>query len=79
MAKETMTIRIEPGVRAALDAIAATADRDRTWVVNEALNAYMETHRWQVEHIQQGLREADAGKFVSAAGVKKVISRLLRK
>ena len=79
MAKETMTIRIDPGVRTALDTIAATADRDRTWVVNEALTAYLETYRWQIEHIKQGLREADAGKFASAASVKKVISRLTRK
>jgi len=79
MPKETMTIRIDPGVRSALDAIAATADRDRTWVVNEALAAYLETHRWQIEHIQQGLREADAGQFASPAQVKKTINRLLRK
>ena len=76
MAKETMTVRIDPEVRGALDSIAATADRDRTWVVNEALQAYLETHRWQIEHIRQGLREADAGRFASAADVKKVMTRL---
>ncbi len=74
-----MTVRLEPETRDALDAIAATLDRDRSYVVNQALAAYVETHRWQVEHIQQGLREANAGKFVSQANVNKVIARLRRK
>jgi predicted transcriptional regulator len=79
MSKETMTVRIEPETRDALDAIAATLDRDRSYIVNQALAAYVETHRWQVEHIQQGLREANAGKFASQANVNKVIARLRRK
>ena len=79
MAKETMTVRLEPETRDALDAIAATLDRDRSYVVNQALAAYVETHRWQVEHIQKGLREANAGKFVSQVNVNKVIARLRRK
>ena len=76
MKKETLTVRIEDGTREALDAIATAMDRDRSYVVNEALAAYVEIHRWQVEHIQRGLREADAGRFVSEARVKKVFSRL---
>ncbi len=74
-----MTVRIEPETRDALDAIAATLDRDRSYVVNEALAAYVETHRWQVEHIRKGLREANAGEFASEATVNKVIARLRRK
>jgi predicted transcriptional regulator len=79
MAKETMTIRIEPEVRSSLDALAAAADRDRTWIVNQALTAYIETQSWQIEHIRQGLREADAGKFASARAVNQVMDRLRRK
>ena len=76
MAKETMTVRIQPETRDALDSIAAALDRDRSYVVNEAVNAYVETHRWQIEHIEQGLREAKAGKFVSEAEVKRRLDRL---
>jgi len=79
MRKETMTVRIEPATREALEAIATALDRDRSHVVNEALAAYVETHRWQVQHIRQGLREADAGKFASEKDVKKTIARLRRK
>lgn len=76
MSRATLTVRIETNTREALDAIAATLDRDRSYVVNEALEDYIETHRWQVEHIRRGLREAEAGKFVPAAQMKKIIRRL---
>jgi predicted transcriptional regulator len=79
MAKDTLTVRVEPQTRSALDSIAAALDRDRSYVVNEALNAYVETHQWQLEHIKQGLGEADAGKFASERDVKKVLNRLRRR
>lgn len=79
MPKEALTVRIEPETRKALDAIAEALDRDRSHVVNDALAAYVETHRWQAEHIRQGLREADAGKFVADKNVQKVLTRLRRK
>lgn len=72
-------MRVEDNTRSALDALADALDRDRSYLVNEALDAYLETHRWQVEHIKQGLREADAGQFVDERQVRKVIARLRRK
>ena len=79
MAKEVMTVRIDPETKQALDTIAATLDRDRSYVVKEALAAYVETHQWQIEHIQRGLREANAGKFVPERTMKRAIQRLRRK
>lgn len=79
MAKETMTVRVEPKTRKALDGIAEALDRDRTYVVNEALRAYIDIHQWQLDHIRQGLREADAGKFASGAEVNRTIARLVKK
>ena len=66
-------------MRRQLDALAEALDRDRSYVVNEALQAYLNTHRWQLEHIKQGIREADAGNFVDERDVRKVIGRLRRK
>jgi predicted transcriptional regulator len=79
MAKEVMTVRIDPETKQALDTIAATLDRDRSYVVKEALADYVETHRWQIEHIQRGLREANAGRFVPERAMKRAIERLRRK
>jgi predicted transcriptional regulator len=79
MAKNTITVRVPDETRGALDALALALDRDRSYVINEALTTYIDTHQWHVEHIRQGMREADAGKFVSERDVRKVLGRLRRK
>jgi predicted transcriptional regulator len=79
MARETITIRIRPQIRRAMDGIAVALDRDRTYVVNQALEAYIDLHRWQIDHIRRGLREANAGKFATAAKVNRTIARLRKK
>jgi predicted transcriptional regulator len=42
MAKETLTVRVQPETRRALDAIAQSLNRDRSDVVNNALAAFVE-------------------------------------
>jgi len=79
MASATLTVRIDPEMKAELDAIAAARDRDRSYLVKEALREYLEVQKWHIEHLQQGLREAEAGKFVSEAKMKKTIARLTRR
>jgi predicted transcriptional regulator len=61
MSKETISFRIEAGRRAAVDELAAALDRDRSAIINEAIDAYLELHYWQVEHIKRALAEAESG------------------
>jgi predicted transcriptional regulator len=79
VAKDTLTFRIEPETKAALDALAGVLDRDRSYIINEAIDAYLDTQRWQIAHIKQGIKEADAGKFVSGRQMKTLLDRLRRK
>jgi predicted transcriptional regulator len=65
MSKETITFRLDSEKRKSLDEIAVLLDRDRSYVLNEAINAYLEIHSWQLEHIKEGLRQSDAGEFAS--------------
>jgi predicted transcriptional regulator len=76
MTRETLTVRLEAGTRKSLDEIAEVLDRDRSYVVNQALAAYIDLHQWQIGHIKQGLREADTGKFASDAEVEKTLRKL---
>jgi predicted transcriptional regulator len=75
MGKETITFRVDTGTRKTLDVIAASIDRDRSHVLNEAVKAYVDAHQWQVEHIMQGVRQANAGKFAREPEVKKAFAR----
>jgi predicted transcriptional regulator len=61
LSKETISFRIPATKRAAVDELAAALDRDRSAIINEAIDAYLELHHWQVEHIRRALAEADSG------------------
>ena len=68
--KEVVTVRLEAAKRAELDVLARTVSRDRSFLINEAIDAYLAVHRWQVSEIEEGLRQADAGEFASDAEVE---------
>jgi predicted transcriptional regulator len=74
--KENITFRIDSEKRSALEAIAAGMERDRSYVLNEAINLYLEMHRWQIEEIRQGIIEADAEDFATEQEVQAVFAKL---
>lgn len=78
MSKETITFRIEAEKRKALGAIATRMDCDRSYILNEAISAYLETNQWQIEHIQAGLRQADAEEFATEAEVRAAFEKWRR-
>lgn len=75
MRKETITFRTDPESKTAIDEIAAGLDRDRSYVINEAISNYLEIHQWQVAHIKEGIRQADAGEFAKDSEVSAAFAR----
>ncbi len=75
MGKQTITFRVDAQKRKALDAIAAGLDRDRSYILNEAIENYLEVHQWQLAHIKEGLRQADAGEFAKDSEVAAAFAR----
>jgi predicted transcriptional regulator len=75
MDRGTISFRLDAKKRKALDALAQAQDRDRTYVLNEAIDAYLDVHQWQIEHINEGIRQADAGEFATDAEVAAAFSR----
>jgi RHH-type transcriptional regulator, rel operon repressor / antitoxin RelB len=78
MSRQTITFRLDATKKRALDHIAMVIDRDRSYVLNEAIKAYLETHQWQMAHIREGVRQADAGEFASEKDVKAAFKRWRR-
>ena len=78
-AKGVFTIRISSELQDRLDAIADAIDRPRSWVVNRALEAFVESETWQIEEIKRGLAEADAGEFATDAEVTATFEKWQRK
>jgi len=75
MSKETITFRLDAEKRAALDEIADGLDRDRSYILNEAIDLYLEVHRWQVEHILEGARQADNEELATDEEVAEAFER----
>jgi predicted transcriptional regulator len=63
--KETVSVRLDREHRKELDKVAARLERDRSYVVNEAVGSYLARLRWEEEHVRESLREARAGKFAT--------------
>ena len=66
--KGVFTVRVSSELKDRLDAIAEPIDRPRSWAVNPALEAFVESDAWQINEIKRGLAEA-AGEFASDAEV----------
>ncbi len=79
MEKQTISFRLESDKVAALDALAGSMDRDRTYLLSEAVQSYLETQRWHLEQIEVGLAEADAGQVIGHATVKAMADKWRRR
>ncbi len=56
--------RVNPEKAKALAALSAATQRPRAWLLEQALDDYLESQSWQVAHIKEGLAEAEAGQVV---------------
>src|SRR5437879_4069859 len=58
---ENVTIRMSPNTQKKLGKIAAHMDRSRNWLINQAVEQYLELYDWQTERIRQRLHAAENG------------------
>jgi predicted transcriptional regulator len=77
MEKLKVSFRIDSDKISALDTLAETLSRDRTYLLNEAVTTYLEVQQRHVDEIKAGIREADAGKLIDHSQVKKALHKRL--
>ena len=57
-----------------LDDVAANFDRSRNWIINEAVEKYLDVYEWQEKRIKERLKKAEkGGKFLSGDQVDKIV------
>lgn len=66
---EPITIRAAKDVVSDIDALASAMDRSRNYIVNQALQQFLEANAWQIERIKEGLAAADEGRVRPAEDV----------
>ena len=79
MEKQTVSFRLDSDKVRALDTVAEALDRDRSYLLNEAVENYLEVQQWHVEQIKAGVRQADRGKLIDHSDVKKMAARWRRR
>lgn len=57
-----ITVRAAKETVSGIDALAAAMDRSRNYVVNQALEQYLENNAWQIKRIKAGLEDAREGR-----------------
>jgi RHH-type rel operon transcriptional repressor/antitoxin RelB len=67
---KSVSFRIEDDNLAFLDRLAQSMDRDRSWLINQAVEDYLDVRRWQIDEITNAVAEADAGHFASPEDVR---------
>jgi RHH-type transcriptional regulator, rel operon repressor / antitoxin RelB len=67
---KSVTFRIDDDKLAFLDELASSQKRDRSHIINQAVDNYIEVKRWHIEQIEKAVAEADAGKFASPEDVR---------
>ena len=78
MKKVNVTCRLDSESVAFLDTLGAQLDRDRSYLIKNAVSRFIDVHRWQIEEIKQGIAEADRGEFVSEADMEASFARWTR-
>jgi predicted transcriptional regulator len=71
----TLSMRVNDELAQQLDLLAASMGRSRTYVVTEALQAYVREQAWQVQEIRDALREAEAGDFAGDGEASAVFAK----
>ena len=62
----SLSFRTEESVRDEIDKIAESLDRNRNWVINKAIESYVEQYNWELQEIDAGLADIEAGRTISA-------------
>jgi predicted transcriptional regulator len=79
MSQENFTFLLDSEKKEALKAIATVTDRDLTYVLNEAIDSYLDIYQWLLDEINKGVAEAEAGDFASDDEVQAVFAKLTNK
>jgi predicted transcriptional regulator len=58
------SIRLDDEIASRLDTLAASLDRPRTWVIEQAIVRYLDAETQFLEAVEEGIRAAEAGDIV---------------
>lgn len=65
MEKVSVTCKLNQEDVAFLDKLAGVTDRDRSYLIKQAVADFIAAQKWQLEEVEQAIAEADRGEFLT--------------
>ncbi len=69
------TIRLDDKKIGRIDGLAKTLSRSRSWVINQAIDRFLEYEEWFVQEVNEGLKEVDRGEIATQEEVVSVFRK----
>lgn len=76
MEKVNVTCRLAVTDVAFLDKLAGSMDRDRSYLIKQAVSEYIALRQWQIEEVERALAECKAGDFATEKQVTAAFAEL---
>ena len=74
--QRTISFRLDEEKIEALDGLAESVDRDRSYLLNEAVSNYLELHEYHASLIKEGLKAVREGRTIETSEVRARITKL---
>ncbi len=62
---KTTTVRLDDKILDRVDGLAKVLSRSRSWVINQAIERFLEYEEWFVREVEDGLAEVEKGEVAS--------------
>ena len=63
------TVRLEDNIIGRVDQLANDLSRSRSWVIQQAIERFLEYEEWFVQEVKDGIKEVERGEIATAADV----------
>ena len=77
--QKTISFRMDAGKVETLDEIAIQVRRDRTFLLNEAVDAWLDLHEYQRRLVDAGKQAAEEGRYVGNAEMRQRLAVLKKR
>jgi len=77
--QKTISFRMDTGKVEALDAIASETKRDRSFLLNEAVDALLDLNEYQQRLVAAGMKDAQEGRYVDGSEMRKRLAKLKKR
>lgn len=68
--KNMMSLRLPQETKTKLELLAEATDRNKSTLVLEAIDNYLDEQSWQIAAIQEGIKQLDNGEFITHEEIK---------